>query len=254
MSRSRPLVIAHRGNSSAAPENTLSAFRSALALGVDGVEFDYHHSADGVPVVFHDETLDRTTNACDVWQRTNIRLADCPLSELAKLDYGSWFGNERAFANEPLPTVDAALELICRAGPLAVIERKSGDAETLVNLLSRKALTSRVVVMAFDWQFLGDCHRIDTSIQLVALGDGPLTGEKLERIASTPCQIVGWDQRSLDSSTIDVIHERGWKAWTWTVDQPDRMRELLSAGVDAITSNVPSRVLEQVRTQTEDLA
>jgi glycerophosphoryl diester phosphodiesterase len=254
LSRSRPLVIAHRGNSSAAPENTLSAFRSALALGVDGVEFDYLHSADGVPVVFHDETLDRTTNACKLWQRTNIRLADCPLSELAKLDYGSWFGDDRAFANEPLPTVDAALDLICGVGALAVIERKSGDAETLINLLQRKGMSSRVVVMAFDWQFLGDCHRIDTSMRLVALGDGPLTGERLERIASTPCQIVGWDQKSLDSSVIAAIHERGWQAWTWTVDCPDRMCELLSDGVDAITSNVPACLLEQVRAQTEDLA
>jgi glycerophosphoryl diester phosphodiesterase len=246
LSRSRPLVIAHRGNSSAAPENTLSAFRSALALGVDGVEFDYHHSADGVPVVFHDDTLDRTTDARKLWQRSNIRIADCPLGELAKLDYGSWFEKECAFANEPLATVDAALDLICGAGALAVIERKTGDAETLVHLLNRKALTFRVVVMAFDWRFLGDCHRIDTSIQLVALGDGPLTGEKLEQIAATPCQIVGWDQKSLDLSAISAIHKRGWKAWTWTVDEPARMRELLSADVDAITSNFPARVLEQV--------
>jgi glycerophosphoryl diester phosphodiesterase len=254
LSRSRPLVIAHRGNSSAAPENTLSAFRSALALGVDGVEFDYHHSADGVPVVFHDDTLDRTTDACKLWQRSNIRIADCPLGELAKLDYGSWFEKKGAFANEPLATVDAALDLICRAGALAVIERKSGDAKTLVHLLSRKGVTSRVVVMAFDWQFLDECHRIDSSIQLVALGDGPLTIEKLEQISLTPCRIIGWDQKSLDSSTIAAIRERGWKAWTWTVDEPDRMRELLSAGVDAITSNYPARVLEQVRIQAEDLA
>ena len=244
MSRSRPLVIAHRGNASAAPENTLSAFRSALALGVDGVEFDYHHSSDGVPVVFHDETLDRTTNAQELWQRKGIRLADCTLGELAKLDYGNGFGNDHTFANEPLTTVEAALQLIDDAGALPVIERKSGDAETLVNLLRRKGMKSHAVIMAFDWRFLIDCFRLDPTLTLVALGEGPLTTEMLDQIAAIPAGIVGWDQKSLDPSTIAAIHQRGWEAWTWTVDDVDRMRELSRAGIDAITTNFPQRALQ----------
>jgi glycerophosphoryl diester phosphodiesterase len=247
LSRSRPLVIAHRGNSSAAPENTLSAFRSALALGVDGVEFDYHHSSDGVPVVFHDETLDRTTNARVLWKRKRVRLADCSLNELAQLDYGDWFGNDHAFANEPLATIEAALQLICTAGALPVIERKSGDAKTLVDILCRQGVKPRAVIMAFDWRFLSDCFRLDPTLKLVALGEGPLTAEMLEQIAAIPADIVGWDQKSLDPSTIAAIHQRGWEAWTWTVDDVDRMRELSRAGIDAITTNFPQRALQVLR-------
>ena len=70
---SRVLVIAHRGASRVAPENTLPAFQAALQLGVDLVEFDYLHSADGVPVAFHDEELDRLTDACAVWGGRTFR-------------------------------------------------------------------------------------------------------------------------------------------------------------------------------------
>lgn len=241
---SRPLVIAHRGNSSAAPENTLSAVRSALALGVDGVEFDYHHSADGVPVVFHDEFLDRTTNARTLWGRSRVKIADCTVDQLQELDYGSWFSDGVAFAKEPLATLDATLDLICGADALAVIERKSGDASTLVKLLQRKQFEQRVVVMAFNWRFLADCHEQDPTLRLVALGDKPLTASRLDEIAATPAKIVGWDQRELNSAVISAIHERGWQAWTWTVDATSRMQDLTTWGIDAITSNCPGRLLE----------
>ena len=234
----RPLIIAHRGNSSAAPENTLSAFKSALALGVDGVELDYHHSADGVPVVFHDATLDRCTNAAALWRREKINLAEHTLVDLASLDYGSWFGDHQTFAKEPLATLEAAIDLICRAGALTVIERKSGDAATLVALLHRMARVNQVVVMAFDWPFLTDCHRLDPSLRLVALGEGPLAPSTLAEISTIPAGYVGWNQRDLNAAAIARIHQNHQQAWTWTVDSPDRMRELAAWEIDAITTNV----------------
>jgi len=81
------LVIAHRGDSRAAPENTLAAFASAMSLGVDLVELDYLHTADGVPVVFHDDELDRLTDAPARWG-PKIPLATKSLAELKQLDAG----------------------------------------------------------------------------------------------------------------------------------------------------------------------
>jgi glycerophosphoryl diester phosphodiesterase len=238
-----PLVVAHRGNSSAAPENTLSAFRSALKLGVDGVELDYHHSADGVPVIIHDDTLDRTTNAVGLWKRNKVKVADCRVAQLQELDWGQWFGDGQ-FAGEPLPTLEAAIDLIGGAGKLCVIERKAGDAATLLALLSRKKQIKNSIVMAFDWAFLAECHAIDAGLRLVALGEGPLKGEQLDKIAQIPAGYVGWNQKSLDAPAIARVHDRGMRAWTWTVDDSARMREMTAAGINAIATNDPARLLQ----------
>src|SRR5438045_2131819 len=84
------LVIAHRGNSSVAPENTLPAFQSALDAKADLVELDYYHSADGIPVVIHDEKLDRTTNSEELLGKPKLVVGQFPLAELRNLDAGSW--------------------------------------------------------------------------------------------------------------------------------------------------------------------
>lgn len=240
----RPLVIAHRGASGVAPENTLAAFRAALAMGVDGVELDYRHSADGVPVVIHDATLDRTTNAASMWPRRARAIADCSRNELASLDAGSWFDPAHTFADEPLPTLEAALDLICGAGRIAVIERKAGDAATLVTLLDSKQLVRAVVVMAFDWSFLVDCYRLEPTLRLVALGEGPIDSTVLQCAARARASILGWNQTDLTAKEIAAIHAAGMAAWTWTVDDPNRIEQLIGDGIDAITSNFPDRVIK----------
>ena len=121
------LIIAHRGDSKVAPENTLPAFASAVKAGADLVELDYLHSADGVPVVFHDGELDRTTNACKLWGGTKIRLTSKSLAELEQLDAGSWFDGK--YAGTPIPRLDQALDTI-QDGSMTLIERKHGDAAT----------------------------------------------------------------------------------------------------------------------------
>ncbi|HXT58437.1 MAG TPA: glycerophosphodiester phosphodiesterase family protein, partial [Pirellulales bacterium] len=118
----KTLLLAHRGNSAAAPENTLPAFSSAIELGVDLVELDYLHSADGVPIVFHDETLDRSTDAVARWGGQDIPLASRTAAELGQLDAGRWFSPE--FAGTRLPTLEQALALICRESR-CMIERKA---------------------------------------------------------------------------------------------------------------------------------
>src|SRR5688572_31493648 len=86
----RPLVIAHRGYSMVAPENSLAAFELGIAAGADLIELDYHHSKDGIPVVMHDYTLDRTSNATNQWRSSKVRIDRRDAEEFAKLDAGSW--------------------------------------------------------------------------------------------------------------------------------------------------------------------
>ncbi|MCA9102681.1 MAG: hypothetical protein KDA63_16085 [Planctomycetales bacterium] len=235
----RVLVIAHRGNSSVAPENTLPAFRAAVEVGADLVELDYYHSADGIPVTFHDKTLDRTTDAVARWGTVEVAVTSKSLAELRMLDAGAWF--DRRFTGTQIPTLDESLDVI-QNGSMTLIERKHGDAKTCIELLRQKQLLDRVVVQAFDWDFLKDCRQLEPSLALGALGGDPLTDEQLAEIQTFSPQVVGWQAKSLDADTIRRIHERGMKAWAWTVDDVDHADALVAAGIDGIITNVPERV------------
>ena len=156
VSAGRVLIAAHRGESCRAPENTLPAFAAGVRAGADMVELDYFHSADGVPVVFHDKDLKRTTNARDVLGDDSQSISSLTLKEIHRLDAGEWFNP--AFAGTHVPSLEEALDVIA-AGSVALMERKGGDANTLVDLLRRKALVKRVVAQSFDWKFVADCRR-----------------------------------------------------------------------------------------------
>jgi glycerophosphoryl diester phosphodiesterase len=238
------LVIAHRGDSRVAPENTLPAFVSAVKAGADLVELDYYHSADGVPVVCHDADLDRTTNATALWGGSNLKLSSKSLAELKQLDAGSWFG--RRFGGTRIPTLAEALDAI-QAGSMTLVERKGGDPITCIELLKQKKLLDRLVVPSFAWDYLVECHRLAPNLTLAALGSKKLDSAKLDQIAKTGASVVAWEDKNTDASTIAAIHARGWKAWVWTVDDPTRIGQLVQAKIDGIITNRPSQTRVTVR-------
>lgn len=233
------LVIAHRGDSAIAPENTLPAFASAVEAGSDLIELDYHHSADGEMIVIHDATLDRTTDAVQRWGTRRIDVGAESLARIRELDAGRWFRDR--FAGTPVPTLDEALDVI-QDGSMTLIERKAGDAVTCVELLRRRGLLEEVVVQAFDWKYLADCRRLAPELTLAALGGKDLTAERLDEIEALGVQIVAWRHTDLDREGIAAIHDRGLAAWTWTVDDLSRAEQLLDEGINGIITNVPAKV------------
>jgi len=239
----RVLVIAHRGDSKVAPENTLPAFASAVKVGADLVELDYHHSADGVPVVFHDRDLDKRTNAVALWGGEKIPLSSKTLAELRTLDAGSWFGPQ--FAGTKLATLDEALDTI-QKGSVTLIERKGGDAKTCIDLLHKKGMTGSTVVQAFDWDFLTDCRKLSSSLMLGALGEKELTEAKLDQMVAAGASVVGWNSEHLTKEGIDAIHRRKLKAWCWTLDDPKRATELIEFGIDGLITNRPAEIKKLV--------
>ena len=136
MALKRPLVIGHRGFCKIAPENTLPSFQFAVTAGADIVELDYHHSKDGMPVVIHDPTLDRTTDATQRWGGKNIQVVAKTLTEIKTLDAGSWF--DAKYKGTQIPTLVEALDTIQGNGGVTVIEHKAGDAATCVKILREK--------------------------------------------------------------------------------------------------------------------
>lgn len=234
---SQVLVIAHRGNSSQAPENTLTAFRAAVDIGANLVELDYYHCADGIPVVVHDRNLQRTTDAVRVLGIKAPLVDKQTLAQLGRLDAGSWF--DKKFARERIPTLEQALRVIQR-GSTTLIERKGGDADTCIALLRRLNLLDQVVIQAFDWDYLTHCHRLAPQAVLGALGNKQLSKQRMRAIQSTGAQFIGWKHEDLAKDDIARVHRAGLKVWVYTVNQPARARQLIEWGVDGIITDVPA--------------
>jgi glycerophosphoryl diester phosphodiesterase len=253
LARRSPLVIGHRGACARAPENTLPSFKLALDAGADLVELDYQHSADGVPIVVHDETLDRTTDACRRWGGRRIAVRDKTVAEIQALDAGGWFADK--FAGAKVPLLTEALDFICGSGGVTLIERKAGDAATLAKILRERELVNKVVVISFDWQFLRELHELEPFQVLGALGppeslpDGrtPSRGRKglsatwLDALVKTGARVVVWN-RGVLGAAVKLAHLSGWRVWVYTVDSPTEAHRLVGLGVDGIISNDPALI------------
>lgn len=247
----RPLVIAHRGFNQVAPENTLPSFQLAKATAPDLIELDYHHSKDGVPVVIHDETLDRTTDAVAKWGGSKIRVDSRTLAELQTLDAGRWF--DARFAGTHLPTLLEAVTFI-QKDHMTLIERKAGDPATLAKFLRDHGWVNRLVVQSFDWQFLTGFHQLEPTQVLGALGppstrDGrrltdaekALSPEWIEGATKTGARIIVWN-RQVSRDTVKAAHVRGLKVWVYTINDAALAGQLLDMGVDGIITDNPALI------------
>lgn len=245
-------AIAHRGASHVAPENTLSALRSALASGADMVEVDVRRTADGALVLMHDETLARTTDVeLLLPTRAPWRVQDLTLDQVRALDGGSW--KSPTYRGEPIPTLSEALEVIDRAGSRLLIEIKEPasqpgiEADVAQLLRARRAarpgLPEHVVVQSFD---LAAMHRFAWEAPEVP------TGVLLQVPARELPRVAGWasyvnpHQRLASARYVDTLHAAGLRCFSWTVDSPRAVRRLLRAGVDGVISNRPE-VVQAVR-------
>ncbi|MEZ5976970.1 MAG: glycerophosphodiester phosphodiesterase family protein [Planctomycetota bacterium] len=208
-----PWILGHRGAPRLAPENTLSSLRTALALGLDGVEFDVQPSREGEPVVLHDETLDRTTNG-------RGPVVEHPLVELLGLDAGGWFG--KRFANEPLPHLSDALEVGETARPpIFMIELKTvGLVDAVVEQLARRDLARSVYLASFHRSVVEAARDAGLRTMLLAVhaDEDDRAYVRRERIDAHGVAADGWRTAA---GELDWSCER----WAWSVDLPEDLLE-----------------------------
>lgn len=226
---SRPFLWAHRGASRVAPENTLSAFAAALESGADGLELDIHLSRDGVPVVIHDETLERTTDGRGA-------VVAVTLPQLQKLDAGSWFS--AAFAGEAIPTLAEVLKIF--GGQLRLnLELKEFHAGVAVLALLRDYPAAEVVLSSFDYALLKRLRAMDDDVPLAVLLDSGnwrqavQVAKELSACAFHPA--VNQSHRPM----VDVCIRAGIPVSVWTVDDVGVARSLIRAGVTGLFTNDP---------------
>jgi glycerophosphoryl diester phosphodiesterase len=235
-------VFAHRGAKMVAPENTLPAFEQAIALGAQGVELDVQCSKDGVLVVMHDFTVDKTTNG-------RGPVAQLTAAELTNLDAGSHFNAK--FANVTVPTLEEVLAVT--AGKLKLnIEVKTQDPmggreiEPLVELIQKYNLYDQVVVSSFNPVALIKLRHVDPQIALGLLYAGSHLPAFLREIWLSP--ILRPEAFHPHHTLID----EEYMVWadavpaavnTWTVNEPEEARRLAALGVDTIITDVPDTIL-----------
>lgn len=236
----RVLIIAHRGNSKHAPENTLPAFHSAVKVGADLVELDYFTTQDGHAVAFHDKDLDRTTDAVRRLKRKGVKVSDLSLDELRRLDAGSWFDSR--FTGARIPTLTESIDVIQKGGT-TLIEHKHGTAEACVKLLREEDALQDVIVQSFDWKYVTEIRRCAPSVVTAAVGGKEFSSAKLDQIGKTGAAVVGWDHREIGRTDIAAIHARGLKIWLYTVNDPRRAWRLIDQGVDGLITDDPAAML-----------
>jgi len=233
-----PLVIAHRGGAGLAPENTMAAFRNAIGLGVDGIELDLQRTADGCPLVFHDESLDRLTQAhgrVDTWRQEDLRFS------------------VRVAGTEPLPLLHEVLAALASEPIKLFVEIKAPavTGETL-RLLMNAGFAPRAVVGSFDRRVVATIHEqaVLPAIQLVRSRDIPALLQEsgiFARANSTPgFAVAGLAVADISAEIVAALHQRGVAVWVWTANTPREIAAVLQSGADAIISDYPDRCRQAI--------
>ena len=235
----KPAILAHRGNTAEAPENTLAAFEAVAATGADGVEFDVQASADGQPVVIHDEWVERTTDGKGA-------VGELSLAELKRLDAGSWRGPE--FAGQRIPTLDEVVALLRPTALTLNIELKTsivaypGLAEKVVAAVRGAGLSERVILSSFNHHSLLEAARLAPEIPRAALlSDGWI--EPWLYAEAHGFSGLHPEYRSCTTEMVRACAARGLAVRPYTVDGEQEFRRLAEMGVDAIVTNDPRRMV-----------
>ena len=233
----KPLVlnIAHRGASGTSPENTLAAFRAAIAAGAAMCELDVQATRDHALVVIHDDTVDRTTDGQGA-------VKEMTLAELKRLDAGIRFrgGLQR---KEPIPTLDEVFA--ATAGQCALnIELKSGqvEKEVVASMRKWKALETSMV-SSFDWGRLARTRELEDAVRIGVLAEKNVQG-MFDAAARLSAYAINPRFDLVTAELCDMAHARGRKVLVWTVDAPELMHVLIGWGVDGIMTNYPARLQE----------
>jgi glycerophosphoryl diester phosphodiesterase len=240
------LVIAHRGASGHAPENTLAAFKRAVGLGAMFIETDLQLTRDSRFVAMHDGTVNRTTNG-------QGKVHDMTMAELRRLDAGSWFGSE--FAGERIPTLDEILEFSKKHDVVFYLELKPGGSwggeHALVGALRESGEIPRAVVISFDADILARLRQIEPTVMTGLLYDGQIE-EPLKKALEVGARQLAVRSDLVTPALLKDARKRDLQVVCWTVNHPAHIRMLMAAGVDGIMSDYPDRLVASQKKEEKD--
>lgn len=237
----RPLIIAHRGASAYAPENTMIAFMKALEMNADGIELDVQMTKDKALVVCHDEKVDRTTNGKGF-------IKDFTLKEIKDLDAGSWFGEE--FRGQRIPELNEVLELIKDRDILLNIELKNapilyeGIEKKTIDMILEYGMEDRVIISSFNHYSLVEIKKINPRIKTGALYNAGLVEPWIyaKRINADALHPLFYNL--LIPDLIKGCFENGIMLNPFTVDDERYITALVNLKINGIITNYPDKAVK----------
>ncbi|MDR2116955.1 MAG: hypothetical protein LBP87_11310 [Planctomycetaceae bacterium] len=248
-------IVAHRGASFLAPENTLIAYRIAISAGADGAECDVYTSSDGIVFLSHDKTAKRTLGGSDQ------NLTQMTYAEIQKLDAGLWKGKQ--FRGETVPKLDDYLELLKGTNCHPVVEIKmEGIEQPVLDTIRKQNMTDVTTIIAFSENVVKEVRRLEPNICVAwlhseNLKDKGTPEENVERLT----EFFVRKSKELDTTVFDIHHgllsagliknlqKAGIHVWCWTVNDVNRMNTLLDWGVESITTDRPELLNEILKTR-----
>lgn len=253
-----PLIIAHRGDSKHAPENTFAAFKRAIDAGADGIELDVRLAKDGVAVVFHDSSLKRIAGR-------KGKIAHYTSTELGIIDAGSWFNRvapsfaNAAYKNESVPTLAETLEFLKSFDGLIYIELKCKEADTeqlakaVTDVICGSKLLPQIVVKSFKLSAIPHVKKFCPTVRTAALFAPKIMNViRKDKHLLNLAEEAGADEISLHFTLatrklMKKAAKRNLRVIIWTADHPRWIRRALKLGLTAIITNDPARLIERRR-------
>ena len=256
MKSEKPLIIAHRGASHFAPENTLAAFQQAIVANADGIEFDVRLSKDNIPVVFHDANLRRLA-------KLKHRVVDLTAEELSQIDVGSWFNrtfpkhSDAKFSDEKIPTLAALLEFLKDYKCLIYIELKGGKAqirtlvEAVCGLLESSHLLPNIIIKSFNLEVVKIAKQTLPNVRTAALFEPKILTilRKKKRILEEAARCNA-DEISIHFSMatkpfVSLAKENNFPVVIWTANNRAWVKRAVDFGISAIITNKPAQLLAE---------
>lgn len=224
--------VSHRGAAAAAPENTLSGVRAGVQSGAPYVEIDLRMTKDGVLVLMHDSTIDRTSSGSG-------KISSLTWSDINTLDAGAWFSDE--YSEEPIPRLDTVLQYMKDKPSKLVIEVKSpgsypGIETNLTAALRHYGMEKDVVLISFDAGWIERAGRLMPETTLGVLYVYPFTFPDEKRVEYVS---VFWPSFILDPTLAWRLGKKGFQVWAWNIDSELISNFLIWKGVDGLTLDRP---------------
>jgi glycerophosphoryl diester phosphodiesterase len=220
----------------------MAAFRRAVELGASFIETDLQLTRDARVIAIHDLTLDRTTNG-----KGPVHLKS--REEIRALDAGAWFGSGAggSFAGERVPTLEEILQFAKERDAIFYLEIKSGGSwgveHAVVAALQESGETQRVMILSFDPATLEAVHQQNSALMTGYLCEHP-SSDLVDRAMRVGARQLAPRGDLITSALVDQAHLEGLQVVAWTINDPEQMRRLISAGVDGIMTDYPDRLVE----------